>query len=51
MCFCLLPVTGFKFEFSFAETSFGFVFLDNFDSFRTVLYQEKCCSCSFRYTG
>ena len=48
MCFCLLPVTGFKFKFSFAETSSGFVILDNFTSFWTILLREKCCTCGFR---
>ena len=47
MCFCLLPVTGFKFEFYFAGERSRLVILNNFYHFWTIVCQEKCFSCSF----
>ena len=41
MCFCLLPVTGFKFEFCFVERTCGLVNVDNFMRFLRILTVDR----------
>ena len=47
MCFCLLPVTGFKFEFCFAGEEIKTCDFEHFYHFWTIISQENCFSCSF----
>ena len=41
MCFCLLPVTGFKFEFVFERESTGLANLDSFYTNFDILTANK----------